>query len=234
MRTYQAYKGKDAKRSRGRVRPIRNYQPYHGGSNGSWARRLLAVLLVLVILGIVAFGALLGVVLRGNRDHIDGDPQLMVILGCQVKDWGPSILLQDRLDTALAYLEDHPDMTVVVSGGQGEDEPMSEAACMRDYLVEHDFPAEQILLEDQSHNTLQNLRYSYELLQEQGYGAQMGQMLVVSNGFHLARVRLLFGRVWDGSYTLSTLAAPASHVPTRLAMYIREPVALVKSFLFDR
>ena len=59
-------------------------------------------------------------------------------------------------------------------------------------------------------------------------------MLVVSNGFHLTRVRMLFDRSWEGTYTLSTLAAPASHTPSRLKMYIREPLALVKSFLLDR
>ena len=61
-----------------------------------------------------------------------------------------------------------------------------------------------------------------------------GEMLVVSNGFHLARVRMLWDRAWEGEYTLSTLAAPSSHIPSRLKMYIREPIALVKSFVFDR
>ena len=69
----------------------------------------------------------------------------MVILGCQVKPWGPSILLQDRLDEALGYLEDHPDMTVVVSGGQGPDEPSTEAQAMADYLIEHGISEDTIL-----------------------------------------------------------------------------------------
>ena len=59
-------------------------------------------------------------------------------------------------------------------------------------------------------------------------------MVVVSNGFHLTRVRMLWNRVCGGDYNLSTLAAPSSHLPSRLKMYLREPLALVKSFLFDR
>ena len=78
-------------------------------------RRALPPLLALVLAGCLCFGGLLAAVLTGARDEVKGDPQLMVILGCQVKPWGPSILLQDRLDTALAYLEEHPGMTVVVS-----------------------------------------------------------------------------------------------------------------------
>lgn len=194
-----------------------------------WFRVLLAVL----IAGVLAFGGLLGAVLWGSYDHVQGDPQIMVILGCQVKPWGPSVLLQDRLDKALSYLEDHPDLTVVVSGGQGPDEHISEAQCMYDYLTAHGVDGEQILLEDQSHNTVQNLRYTVDLLAEAGYDTT-ADMVVVSNGFHLTRVRMLWNRVCGGDYNLSTLAAPSSHLPSRLKMYLREPLALVKSFLFDR
>lgn len=194
-----------------------------------WLRALLGLLLAVLL----AFGALLGAVLYGAYDHIQGDPQIMVILGCQINPWGPSVLLQDRLDKALDYLEDHPDMTVVVSGGQGPDEHISEARCMYDYLTEHGVDEEQILLEDRSSNTVENLRYTMELLADEGYDTT-ADMVVVSNGFHLTRVRMLWSRVCGGDYNLSTLAAPSSHVPSRLKMYIREPLALVKSFVFDR
>ena len=193
----------------------------------------LKVLLGLILAGVLAFGALFGAVLYGSYDHIQGDPQVMIILGCQVKPWGPSVLLQNRLDKALDYLEDHPDLTIVVSGGQGPDEHISEAQCMYDYLTEHGVDGAQILLEDQSHNTVENLSYTVDLLAEAGYDTT-ADMVVVSNGFHLTRVRMLWSRVCGGDYNLSTLAAPSSHVPSRLKMYIREPLALVKSYFFDR
>ena len=121
----------------------------------------------------------------------------------------------------------------MVSGGQGPDEHISEAQCMYDYLTEHGVDGAQILLEDQSHNTVENLRYTVDLLTEEGYDPT-ADVVVVSNGFHLTRVRMLWNRVCGGDYNLSTLAAPSSHVPSRLKMYIREPLALVKSFVFDR
>ena len=74
---------------------------------------------------------------------------------------------------------------------------------------------------------------SQELFQS-GEVEPTGKILAVSSGFHLARIRMLWAREWEGTYTLSTLAAPASHTPSRLKMYVREPLALVKSFLFDR
>jgi len=198
------------------------------GRRPTWIKWLLAFLLV----GALCFGGLFAAVMHGAYDHVDGEPEVMVILGCQVKPWGPSILLQDRLDEALTYLEEHPDITIVVSGGQGPDEHISEAQAMADYLQANGISREQILLEDQSHNTVQNFRNSRAILEELGYDLEETEVLVVSNGFHLTRARMLAQRT--GFEEVSTLAAPSSHVPSRLKMYIREPLALVKSFVFDR
>lgn len=192
---------------------------------------ILKIFLALVALGVLVFGALLGQVLSGAHDDVDGDPQVMIILGCKLEDWGPSWMLQDRLDKALDYLKDHPDITVVVSGGQGDNEPDTEAQGMADYLTEHGFDRENIILETMSHNTWQNLSYSAKHLEEAGYDIKDGA-IIVSNGFHLTRAKMLAGRV--GFENVSVLAAPSSHTPSRLKMYIREPIALVKSFVLDR
>jgi len=156
-------------------------------------KRWVKVLLALALTGILTFSALFGAVLYGCYDHVEGEPATMLILGCQVHPWGPSILLQDRLDEALDYLEEYPDMTVIVSGGQGPDEHASEAAVMRDYLVEAEVEPSRILVEDRSHNTFQNITYSAQLMEENGLDMEQG-VLMVSNGFHLTRARMLWDR----------------------------------------
>ena len=191
----------------------------------------LKVLLALVLAGALAFCALLAAVLLGARDRVEGDPGVMIVLGCQVREDGPSVLLRDRLDEALAYWEDHPDITIVVSGGQGPNEPTTEARAMADYLMEGGVAEDQLLLEEGSHNTNQNLRGSLAVLEEAGIDPSDG-VILVSNGFHLTRARMLAERI--GYENVSVLAAPTSHLPSRLHMYIREPIALVKSFLLDR
>lgn len=195
----------------------------------AWIRALSAFILA----GVLLFTACFICVITGSDSRIEDESDIMVILGCQVMPWGPSILLQDRLDTALDYLEEHPDITVVVSGGKGSDEHKSEAQAMHDYLVENGVDSEQIILEDQSSNTHENLIFTTRLLKELGYDTEQ-EFLVVSNGFHLTRVRMLWERVVGMEDNLNTLAAPSSHVPSRLKMYVREPLALIKSFLFDR
>lgn len=202
---------------------------YKGRRFAGWGKAAFALLLV----GVLVFGALEIIVLSGGRTQINGKPEIMVIFGCQVKPWGPSILLQDRLDTALEYLDEHPDMTVVVSGGKGPDEPTSEAQCMFDYLTKYGVDGERIIMEDKSSNTWQNIGNTLELMKS-GKLEASGEFLLVSNDFHLTRIKMLWGRAWPGTYSVSTLPAPVSHFPSRIKMFFREPLALVKSFIFDR
>jgi len=115
----------------------------------------------------------------------------LVILGAGLLN-GNQIgrVLGARLDTALAFAsrQDHP-VTLIVSGGQGSDETTSEAAAMADYLERHDYPADLIIQENAATNTRTNLLNSQRLwwrLPNQG-----GRVVLVTNGYHLFRTRLL-------------------------------------------
>ncbi|MCD8047507.1 MAG: YdcF family protein [Clostridiales bacterium] len=194
---------------------------------------LTRVLLGLLLVGLGCFLVLEGVVIAGSRSDLKDNPDAVIILGCKI--WGeePSPALRRRLDTPLDYLEELESRDVcpviVVSGAQGDDEPISEAQSMADYLTAHGVDERRILLEDRSTNTLENLKYSSALLTEQGING--GHLTVVSNGFHLTRVRLLAGRL---GLDCSTLSAPMPDWPSRIYSNVREAFALVKSFLLDR
>lgn len=219
-----------------------DYKSYRGNSPQRKKRHWLVALLVLLGLGLVLFGALEVVIALHSQNRVMEDPQpeVMVIFGCQMRRDGPSILLRDRLDTALAYLEDHPNIRIVVSGGKGDDEHQSEARGMYDYLTAHGVDGGNIYMEDQSRNTWQNVSYTFALMEREGWDLT-DDVLLVSSGFHLARIEMLWDRVRAGilrdeeynDQYISTLAAPVSHAPSRVQMFFREPLALVKSFLFD-
>lgn len=203
--------------------------------NGRRPQKARSVLFALVLAMVVVFAALLSVVLSGSHDEVRGDPGIMIVLGGRVLPSGqPSGLLADRLDEALEWLDDHPNTVVVVTGGKSKGSEVSEAEAMASYLTERGAAEEQILLEERATSTWENLVFSLRLLQQAGLEGELDEVLVVSNGFHLTRCRMLFGRAWGEECTLSTLAAPSSHLPSLLWMYVREPLALVKSFLFDR
>lgn len=205
------------------------YRPYGGRK----LHPLLRVVIGLVGLGLICFAILATIVSIGKQTYIQGTPRAMIILGCKVEESGPTQMLKDRLNTALDYLNglDSP-IPVIVSGGQGLDEPETEAAAIADYLSQAGYNEAYIYLEDNSHNTAENLGYSVALLESLSLDPAEDEILIVSNGFHLTRARMLAERFGYGH--VSTLAAPSSHLPSRISMFFREPLALVKSFLLDR
>ena len=198
------------------------------GRGGRLLRRALAAGLAL---GILCFCALEAAVVLGGRTRITRPPDVMVVLGAHVRQDGPSPVLEDRLETAADYLLRNPELPVVVTGGQGSNEPMSEAQCMYEYLTAAGVEEGRIWREDRARNTDQNLRYTAELLAEQGFDLEDTHVLLVSSGFHLCRASMLADRV---GLDTSTLAAPTTHPGYAFANYVRETLALVKSWCFDR
>lgn len=106
----------------------------------------------------------------------------MIVLGAQWKENGPSYVLQKRLDAAVSYLKQNPDTQVIVSGGKGSNEPISEAEGMYEYLANAGIEPERIQMENQSMNTSQNLKFSGELLDK-----SQNSVVLVTNNFHIYR-----------------------------------------------
>ncbi len=194
------------------------------------SRGLRGVLIGLIAAAVVGFGALEGVILSHQGGEIHGQPDAIVVLGAAIWQNGPSPMLTSRLNTALDYWNQHPELVIVVSGGQGSDEPESEADAMAEYLIARGVPEEKILREDQAYNTVENLKFSTDILAETGIEAE--NLLVVSNGFHLCRVEMLAHRL---GLEISTLSAPTpGPTVTRVYFYARETLGLVKSWALDR
>ena len=194
-------------------------------------KRPVKLLLYVLTLFIALFAVLEGIILAGCRDEVRRDAPVMIVLGAKVWQDGPSPALKRRLDKALDYLIDHPEVQVIVSGGQGYNEPVSEAAAMMDYLTARGLDPARIHPEDQSTSTVENLRNSKALMTELGYDPAETPVLVVSNAFHLTRVRLLCSRM---GLTADTLGTPMPDAASACYSYAREALALVKSFLLDR
>lgn len=112
---------------------------------------------------------------KRNLDYI-------IVLGAQVKEDGPSVVLKYRLDTAIEYLNKNPDAICIVSGGKGSNEICSEAEAMSAYLIQYGIEKSRILLEDQSSNTAENIRNSKLLMEAEYTGVG-----IVTNNFHMFR-----------------------------------------------
>lgn len=182
------------------------------------------------VAGVVAACGLLFFVLYGCvLSKIDAYPEekadYVIVLGAQVRGTFITRSLQYRLDAALEYYEENPDCKIVVSGGQGEGEDISEAQAMFGYLVERGVPAEKIILEDRSTSTNENLRFSYELIKEDG--GEDVHIVICSNDFHIFRALELAENVGIDAEGLASKSDSILH----LNYMVRDSVALLKEWM---
>ena len=129
----------------------------------------------------------------------------MVVLGSGLRpDGGVPPLLANRLERgrqvwavldrqeSLDRRADEFKPMLIVSGGKGDDERVPEASAMASYLTTRGFPADRLLLEDQSHNTEENLLFSKAIMDELRPGARAA---IVTSDFHAFRSALLARRL---------------------------------------
>ncbi len=127
------------------------------------------------------------VIFNANSPAPD-DLDYVIVLGAGLNGSRPSRPLQQRINTAYEYSISHPDAILILSGGQGPDEAISEAECMRRELISMGIPEERLIKEERSTSTEENIRYSYLILKNRGDdGTKIG---VLTNSFHIYRARL--------------------------------------------
>ncbi|MGM9662071.1 MAG: YdcF family protein [Oscillospiraceae bacterium] len=183
-----------------------------------WARWLGRGLLACFALGLLLFAALEAWVLSMDETDWDSEASALIVLGAGVNGRTPSLSLQKRLEAALEYAADKPDIPIVVTGGQGAGEEISEARCMADWLTAHGVAAERILLEEQASDTEENIAFSLALLKAHGVDVT-DNIAVVSSDYHLCRAALLWGA--------PNMVPVAAHMPARfwpltVNYYVRE------------
>lgn len=124
----------------------------------------------------------------------------VIVLGCQVHPWGPSLMLEERLIAAKEYLEENPNLKCILSGGQGENEPISEAECMYNWLVENGINADRLYMEKRSTSTRENLEFSKEIIEREGLNPKI---TIITNSFHQYRAGRIARSVGYESYSVS-------------------------------
>jgi uncharacterized SAM-binding protein YcdF (DUF218 family) len=157
----------------------------------------------------------------------DSGADAVIVLGAGIKGDEVSSALRKRLDTAAVYFADNPGALIVVSGGYGSGERVSEAYAMKKYLVEEKgIPEEKIIEEDRSTSTRENFAFSKELLD--GIFGGGYRVVYVTNDFHIFRSGITARRA---GLDAQGLAAPTPKyiIPNS---YMRESLALLYTFVF--
>ena len=121
----------------------------------------------------------------GTRDNVTYREDAVLVLGCGIDGERVTGSLARRLDTAIAYHEKNPNAVIVVSGGQGAQETITEAEAAARYLTERGIPAEQIIKEEQATSTVENFKYTATLLNERFPGGY--SLAVITSRYHVFR-----------------------------------------------
>ena len=152
-------------------------------------RTLMLIFTVFLCAGVLLAAITEGIIIHASFGSPEEDVSYLVVLGAKVRADGPSLSLQNRIDAAFSYLTAHPDTIAVVTGGQGEDEHISEAQCMFDRLTAMGIDGSRIWMEDKATSTWENLRFSLDLIEEKT-GSRPAKIGVLSSEYHLYRAGL--------------------------------------------
>ncbi len=117
----------------------------------------------------------------------------IIILGCAImSDGTPTPILRSRIDRAVSFEKEQYEKwdkhaKFVPSGGQGSDEVVSEAECMKRYLMDQGIPEERILKEDKSVNTYQNMAFSKKVIEADSGDLSKAQIAFSTTNYHVFR-----------------------------------------------
>lgn len=155
---------------------------YKTGKPLPFSKRFLTVFRMIAAVLIVFFIAVEGIILKAALTVPPENLDYIIVLGAKVNGTQPSGALRNRIDVASQYLHANPEALAIASGGQGPDEGISEAECIRRGLTQRGIDESRIIMEDKSTSTFENLTFSLALL-----GEDTPSIGLVTNNFHIYR-----------------------------------------------
>lgn len=187
------------------------------------AVKYLIVLGLAFILGMTGF-----LMYQGSVDEVTYEEDALIVLGAAVQGDRVSSILAARLNEAADYAAENEEAVIIVSGGQGPQENLTEAAAMENYLMAKGLPQERIIKEEQATSTYENFKFSKEILDSK-FGEEY-TCAYVTNEFHCYRA----GKIAEQA----GLSANGVSVKTEWwklpVNYMRESLAVVKFWILDR
>jgi len=177
---------------------------------------------------ILLVGSLVTAIYWQARSDQTGPVEAIVVLGAAQYDGRPTPVLRARLDKALTVYKAGDAQWVVVTGGKQEGDRFTEAESSRDYLVAHGVPERAILLENQGRSSWQSMQGAGKMLEARG----VKRILVVSDGFHLFRLKLMARHLGFTAFGAAATDSPI-HRDSRLEFdYVVREAGGVIAFLW--
>lgn len=191
-------------------------------------RRLFGV--AVLALALLWMASAVAVIVWSSRDEAR-PAQAIVVLGAAQYAGRPSPVLRARLDHALELWNRHLSSLLILTGGIGTGDTTSEAAVGRNYARKHGVPDSAILIENGGRTTSESMRAVAGMLEARG----LQSALLVSDPFHMLRLRILARRFGFTPYTSPTRTSPISPNRGQRWKYIfSESIKAPMTFFFER
>ena len=190
---------------------------------------LWRVVVVLVCVGLAYFCFVEYFIIKSARTDKDAGRDYLIVLGAAVYKDQPSLTLVRRLEGALQYLNEHPKTVAIVSGGMGKGECITEAQAMYDWLTAHGVDPARVIMEPKATSTLENLKFSFDIIRARGDEPQ-GRVAIVSSAYHLYRAKLMARNL--GVSDAAGVAAPWGYFFVMLNYFIREAFGVTHFWVF--
>lgn len=125
------------------------------------------------------------IAIYGFSDNMEYNEDAVIVLGAGVRGDKVTLPLKMRLDKAIDYHFKNPEALIVVTGGQGFQETVTEAYAMEKYLVQNGVDKNKILKEQEATSTSENMKFSKEILDN--YFTNNYSVVIITNNFHVFR-----------------------------------------------
>jgi uncharacterized SAM-binding protein YcdF (DUF218 family) len=198
-------------------------------------RGLLKSLGFLLLAAGIAFTVALVFVLVVSQQDQRRTADAIVVLGAAQYNGRPSPVLKARLDHAVELYRYRLAPRIIVTGGVGRGDTMSEAAVSRRYLLWRGVRDTAIIVQPQGRSTYTSMTVVAQWLQLR----RLSSVILVSDPFHMCRLRLEARRTELTAYTSPTPTSPISDNPNLELLYLarealKVPVAWVRSWKWLR
>lgn len=196
----------------------------------NFIRKLKVICLILITVLLISFIGIESLIIYYGSDKKMKESDYLIILGAGLRGQRMSLTLTQRMYKSLEYLKKYPDTKVIVSGGMGQGEEITEAEAMKRFLVSNGIKEKQIIKEEGSTSTAENFKYTRQKLLELDNRENIKVSIITTN-FHMFRATFLAKRAgFEEIYTVSS----EIHFLLVPNYYVREYFAVIKSFLFDK
>ena len=198
----------------------------------SWKvlKRIKPVFYLGISIGLISFLIIESLIIYYGSDKGFKRSDYLFILGAGLRGETMSLTLTQRMNKALEYLTEYPDTKIIVSGGKGTGERITEAEAMKRFLIQNGVDEKYIIKEEKSTSTAENFQYSRDILRKIDT-RQAIKITVVTTNFHMFRAKQLAEQV--GLKDIYTVPSDL-HFILIPNYYVREYLAVIKSFIFDR